>query len=475
MNGFARDLRAEWTKLRSVRGWVLALLASVVLTVLVSLLAATASSTDVNASGEFVVGPGGQPVVDDFHFVHQPLTGSGSITARVTAQRAVQESARAGVMIKDGTRSGAAFAAIAVTPRHGVRLLSNFTVDRTVGSGAAPHWLRLARHGAEITGYESADGSTWSPVGTVDLRGLPDTVEIGLFVNSPPEVRLGRQAGSTSIGELPTKSTATFDNVRLESPLEPGPWKSEDVSRPVAKPIGGDLVQAGGVFTVTGSGDIARDAPDDDPVAIGLTGFFVGLMAVVAVGVLFMTSEYRRRMIRTTFAASPRRGRVLAAKAVVLGAVTFVAGLIASVTAFLVSQPILRDRGFAPPAFPPASLADWPVLRAVVGAAALMAAVALFSLGLGAILRRSAGAITIAVGLMLLPTIVSTFLPLPAAKLFLLVTPASGFAIQRAKEPTDALVEPWAAISPWAGFGVLCLYAAGAIGVAFWLLRRRDA
>jgi hypothetical protein len=55
------------------------------------------------------------------------------------------------------------------------------------------------------------------------------------------------------------------------------------------------------------------------------------------------------------------------------------------------------------------------------------------------------------------------------------VTPAGGFAIQRAKEPTEALVEPWSLIGPWTGFGVLCAYAAVTLALAFWLLRRRDA
>ena len=63
-------------------------------------------------------------------------------------------------------------------------------------------------------------------------------------------------------------------------------------------------------------------------------------------------------MIRTTFAATPRRGRVLAAKALVLGAVTFVISLFAVVVAFLVAVPILQDHGLAPPAFPTPSLTD---------------------------------------------------------------------------------------------------------------------
>ncbi len=477
MSGFARDLLAEWTKLRSVRAWVLALVASIVLTVLVGLLASSGSGTDVNASGEYVTGPGGRTVVDDFRFVHQPLTGDGSITARVVSQDAPQAGAQAGLMIKDGTRSGASFAAVAVASGQGVRLLADFTVDRAVGTDTTPRWLRLTRSGRSVTAFESADGTAWRDVGTVVVPGLPATVEVGLYVNSPPEVVKERSAGSTSVGERSTTSTATFDTVTLGSGWTQGRWESDIVSRSIGKLGVGPAAttEADGVFTVSGSGAIGPDEPDDDPVGIGLAGFFVGLTAIAALGVLFVTSEYRRGMIRTTFAVNPRRGRVLAAKVVVLGGTAFAAGLVASLVAFALTQPMLRDKGFGPPAFQHASLADWPVLRAVVGSAAFLALVALFGLGLGTILRRSAGAITITVVLMLLPAIVGTFLPMPAAKALVLATPAAGFAIQRAKEPTDTLVEPWAAIGPFTGFGVLCLYTAAALGVAFWSLRRRDA
>jgi len=477
-DGFGQLVRAEWTKLRSVRRWVLAMLAVVGLTVLVSLLGATGSGTDANESGEFVAGPAGEPVVDDFYFVHQPLSGDGSVTARVLTLRARHEWAGAGVMIKESTRSGSPYAALLVTSGHGVRLRSNFTTDLAVGADPAPRWLRLTRAGSSITGYESADGVGWRSVGTVDLGGLPRTVEIGLFVMSPPDVRVERQAGSTSVGYRSTASAATFDSVRVEGaqPGQPAPWTNDDVGRP-AKGFGpgGDATEVGGTFTVTGSGDIAPNPPADDVVQISLFGVFVGLMAVVVVGVLFVTSEYKRGLIRTTFAASPRRGRVLAAKAIVLGVSTFVAGLVASVTAYFLAQPILRGNGFAPPAFPRPSLSDPSVLRAVVGTAALLAAVAVFSLGVGAILRRSAGAISVVIGLVTVPVVVGIVLPLSAARWLMRVTPAGGFAIQRAKAPTDTLVEPWALISPWAGLGVLCGYAAVALVVASWLLRRRDA
>jgi len=63
------------------------------------------------------------------------------------------------------------------------------------------------------------------------------------------------------------------------------------------------------------------------------------------VGAMFMTAEYRRRLIRVTLTAAPRRGRVLAAKAVVVGAVTFAAGLASAAIAVVLGQRILRGNG----------------------------------------------------------------------------------------------------------------------------------
>ena len=79
--------------------------------------------------------------------------------------------AKAGIIIKQGTRQGSAYAAMMVTGSHGVRMQYNFTGD-TAGmpgavSAAHPRWLRLTRSGDTITGYDSADGTHWTQVGTV--------------------------------------------------------------------------------------------------------------------------------------------------------------------------------------------------------------------------------------------------------------------------------------------------------------------
>jgi ABC-type transport system involved in multi-copper enzyme maturation permease subunit len=142
----------------------------------------------------------------------------------------------------------------------------------------------------------------------------------------------------------------------------------------------------------------------------------------------------------------------------------FAAGLVASFASFLIGSAIAESKRFGMP-----SLGDPGVLRAVVGTAGLLAVAAVFSLAVATILRRSAAAITVVLLLLLVPYILSTGLPLDVAAWVQRLTPSAGFAIQDTVRRYDT------AITPWAGFGVLCAYAAVALGVAAWRLRQRDA
>jgi ABC-type transport system involved in multi-copper enzyme maturation permease subunit/regulation of enolase protein 1 (concanavalin A-like superfamily) len=477
-DGFAQILRAEWTKFRSVRSTVWCVLAAVGLTVLLTLLFSSAGSTDAN---------NGPRYIDNFTFVHQPLAGDGTITARVPTQQHSQEWAKAGVMVKESPTSGAPYAAIMVTPEHGVRLQANFKTDIAGTGDRAPRWLRLTRSGTTVTGYESADGRTWRKDGSVTVA-LPQTVEVGMFVTSPAGLKVTKIAGGTSTTGFRTSGAATFDQVTVQAatPQPPATWHQERVAGEAAAKIapgGGDAPPAGdvtpvaGTFTVTGSGDVAgygiasfQGGGDDDIVVLSLTGIQIGLLAIVALGVLFAAGEYRSGIVRTTFAASPRRGRVLAAKAVVVGAIVFVTGLVATFAAFLLAQPGLRRHGFQPPAYPHPSLADPTVLRALVGTALFLAVLAVFSLGVGSIMRRSARAISLVVGLVLVPQIVASFIPSFTVERWInRLTPVAGLAIQHTRVRFDT------AISPWGGFAVLCGYAVVAMAVAIWQVRRRDA
>jgi ABC-type transport system involved in multi-copper enzyme maturation permease subunit len=475
-DGFAAILRAEWTKFRSVRSTVVCLGLVVVLTVLLSTLFSAVGSTDANDGPHYV---------DQFSFVHQPMTGDGSITARVQDQQDSQEWAKAGLIVKAGTGGGSTYAAVMVTPRHGVRMQATFTQDLSGSQDQAARWLRLTRTGSSITGFSSADGISWQRIGTITLDGLPRTAEVGLLVSSPPQVVAVKVPGGSSIRYMPTVGRASFDQVSLRptAPAPAGRWEWVDVGAQTdAKVLGpqavGGFTPSGGTFAVTGAGDISGygipgftgDAFGDDIVVNSLLGVQIGLIAVIALGVIFAAAEYKTNLVWVTYTASPRRGRVLLAKAVVVGTAVFAAGLVASVAAFLLTQPGMHRNGFAPPAYPYRSLAEAPVLCAVVGTALVLAVMAVFSLGVGTLLRRSARALALLVGLVVVPQIVGSAVPwLNAQKWLDRITPVAGLAIQHTRSQFDT------AIGPWAGFAVLCAYAAVALVAAIVLVRRRDA
>ncbi len=525
-DGFAQLLRAEWTKFRTVRGWVIGMTVAALVTVAIGLLTASGSqeSCGNSACPAPPLGPGGEAVIDSFYFVHQPLAGNGSITARVTALTGLYSSgfiqagqglsamrpglepwAKAGIIIKQNEKQGSAYAAMLVTGSHGVRMQYDYTGD-TAGlagtvSTASPRWLRLVRSGDTITGYDSSDGRHWTQVGTARLAGLSSTVQAGLLTASPAYSQVTAKGIGSRVGTGgPALATATFDHVSLQGGARPGDTQPGGTQPGGTRPGGawtGDAVGgttgglpasaegfhlAGGRFTVSGSGDIAPDVPAvaaDTGTAIEFTlaGVFAGLIAAIVVATMFITTEYRRGLIRTTFAASPRRGRVLAAKAIVIGSVTLAAGLVGAAATVLLSERLLRGHGFY--LLPVTALTE---LRVIVGTAALLAVAAVLALAIGALLRRSAGAVTAVIAVIVLPYLLATsVLPAGPADWLLRVTPAAGFAIQQSVPQYPQVSGSYAPsngyfpLAPWAGFAVLCGWAALALALAVVLLRRRDA
>ena len=172
---------------------------------------------------------------------------------------------------------------------------------------------------------------------------------------------------------------------------------------------------------------------------------------------------------------------MLAAKTTVIATVTFATGLPATALGFVLAQKQLRSNGFKPPEFPDLSLFENPALRAVVGSAVLLSLVAVLALGVGVVLRHSAGTIATVVVLVILPQILSFAFPLPAAQWLLRVTPAAAFAIQQGvtyypQVSHNCLPESGCyPLTPYNGLAVLAAYAAAALLLAAWTVRRRDA
>jgi ABC-type transport system involved in multi-copper enzyme maturation permease subunit len=169
---------------------------------------------------------------------------------------------------------------------------------------------------------------------------------------------------------------------------------------------------------------------------------------------------------------------VLAAKAVVIGAVTFVTGLAAAGLAVPLVERLERNKGFY--VFPVTSLTE---LRVVAGTAALLAVAAVLALAIGTLLRRSATAVTAAIVAIVLPYIlaVASVLPAGASEWLARLTPAAAFAIQQSTPEYPQVTASYTPnmgyfpLAPWAGLAVLCGWAALALGLAVLLLRRRDA
>src|ERR1022692_4248300 len=208
----------------------------------------------------------------------------------------------------------------------------------------------------------------------------------------------------------------------------------------------------------------AADKASFDPVNAGFTGVALAQLAMGMLGVLAVTGEYSSGMIRSTLAAVPNRPLLLAAKAAVFGAAALAIGELLSFATFLISQATL-----ASPA-PHATLGQPGVLRAVLMIGAYLCLVGLIGLGLGAIVRHSAGAIAALVGVILvLPPILAAF---PDS-----VQHAAGrFLPEVIAENSLAISRPVPySLSPWAGLGLLCLYAAVVLGAGCLLLARRDA
>ena len=480
-------VHAEWTKFRTVRGWVIGMLIAIPLTVLIGLLGPAGSQMScAGPDGQPCqnnvppTGPGGEAVHDSFYFLHRGLTGDGTITARVAALTDAEPWAKAGVIVKQDTEVGSTYAAVLLTGGHGVRMQHDFTGDTAGPSSTSDHqWLRLTRHGNTLTGATSPDGERWATIGSARLDGLGNTVQAGLFVSSPEHVEITRGFGSVDASGGPTMATATFDEVAVDGGWA-GDWQGTEVGGESGMDTGHE--ESGGAFTITGHGDIAPIVADQGSrgrtVENALVGVFAGLIAVLVVATLFVTSEHRRGLLRTSLAANPRRGQLFAAKAIVIGGVSFVTGVVSAAIAIPLVEQVEVAKGMF--LFPSSA---WAEVRVVVGTGLLFAVGAVLALAVGMLVRRSAGTVTAVVVGIVLPYLmaIASVLPLGPAEWLMTVTPAAAFAVQQTVleyPQVNASYTPadgYFPLPPAGGFAVLCAYAVAAAVLAVVALRRRDA
>ncbi|MBQ1049231.1 hypothetical protein KBX50_12255 [Micromonospora sp. C51] len=416
----------------------------------------------------------GATVNDQFWFLHRDLGREGSITVRLTAMTGtitypppnhdqivsgLVPWAKAGIIVKDGVRQGSQYAALMMTGGHGVRFQYDYRHDiagTTVVSEQSPRWLRLTRSGDTITGSESADGKQWHTVATAKLDGLPDTVQVGLFATSPGDLTLRKVGLGGAVEEVRfTQAVGVFDNVAVEGTT--GGWASDPVGEMnhtdwEKHHNASGAVEKNGVITVSGTGDIGPLGEESArSVEKALPGLTVALVIVLIVAV--------RYGVRTVRQASSRR--VIATRSAVVGAATFVTGLVAVGIVLPLSIAMLKGNSIP--------MQPIPILtgtRVIVGVPAVLALCAVLTYGLAVWLRRGSAAILIGLSLVALPYAVTAFplLPDTVSEWLLRLTPAAGFAVKQTMEEypqvtahyspsTGYFPLPW-----WAGLAVLCAY-----------------
>lgn len=242
------------------------------------------------------------------------------------------------------------------------------------------------------------------------------------------------------------------------------------------------LVLATVAVTVTASAgaaasvDISQCRPPSeclgDTTKLSLTGVMFGQAAVAVLAILAVTNEYGTRMIQTTLAAVPRRVTVLLTKAGVVTATVLTAGTLGVAGSLLAGRAILPGNGFTPAnGYTLLSLAHEPTLRAAVGSVLYLALIALLSLGIGTIIRDTAGATTTVLTVLYFVPIIAELVGDPQwhGRLHRIGPTTAGLTIQA----TRGLEE--LPIGPWAGLGVLAAYAAAAMLLGALLFMVRDA
>ncbi|HEY2271629.1 MAG TPA: hypothetical protein VGH30_02565 [Jatrophihabitantaceae bacterium] len=199
-----------------------------------------------------------------------------------------------------------------------------------------------------------------------------------------------------------------------------------------------------------------------DATDVSLSGVYIAELVVGTLGVLVIASEYGTGLIRATFAAVPRRRRVLVAKASVVTAGVVVVGELASFASFTLCQALLEHKQAG------LSLADPGALRAVAGSGLYLGAVTLLGFGLGSAIRNTAGALSTFFGVMFVPTALVDLLPTSWRNVLINYMPANAgsqiFTVDRVH----------GALGPWQGLGVFCCYAAVALLLGMGLVSVRD-
>ena len=244
-----------------------------------------------------------------------------------------------------------------------------------------------------------------------------------------------------------------------------------------------------------------------DATMISLVAFFeIGQLIIAVIAALAITSEYSTGMIRTSLTAQPRRGRVYAAKAIVITSLALIVSLVTSFIAFFVGQALLSSSGVSASLFhsvtiplnanvtcpqngpgggggglPPGCkvvfsgtdvISPTTVLFAIIGCALFVTLVAIIAFGIGAMVRHTAGAIAIAIAALFIIPVVEQALPNQWRWDIMRFLPDAANQVVSVTIGNNAPAHLWSA---WPQLGVTALWAAALLAAGAYLFRKRDA
>ncbi|MEV7421673.1 MULTISPECIES: ABC transporter permease subunit [unclassified Streptomyces] len=201
-----------------------------------------------------------------------------------------------------------------------------------------------------------------------------------------------------------------------------------------------------------------------DPTYTSFSGMILGQLAMVVFGVLVVGSEYSSGMIRTSLAAVPQRATFLFSKILVAGVLALVVGLATGFLSFFLGQALLGDHG--------TGIGEPNVLRAVIGSGLYMALIAVFSMGVAAMLRSSMLALGILMPFFFLVSQILSAVPGAKDVAHYFPDQAGSRILQVVPDAMNSAGRPY---GPWGGLGILVLWVVAALVGGYVVMRKRDA
>jgi ABC-2 type transport system permease protein len=223
------------------------------------------------------------------------------------------------------------------------------------------------------------------------------------------------------------------------------------------------LVLLGVLFSALAPTDLGPGGTATDSVSLAFGGTSLSQLIIGVLAALFVGSEYASGLIRTTFGAVARRTRVLRAKAIVFGGATGVAMMLGAFGAFFAGSVVYSGN------LPSYAIGDPGVLRAVLSVGFYGACVALIGIAVGFLVRSTATAIGLLLGLLMLAPLLVDLVPGTVGETLTKILPSN------AGEAMMSVTSPDALLSPLLAFAVLVAWVVGLLAIAAVALRRRDA